>query len=380
MHVNLDLLLLLLNSLLTISCGILLFYLLSIRKLQKNIFYYGWATGFIFYGLQIFMRVLKFNTLLTSIPMTIAFITFQFSTWFLDKRKKITLLFMPFLASYLIMILLFAVKLVQVERETWIAGSTLLYLPVTLLIVAHRKMFGNCVDKLLVGWFLLFLINVLMPLGGWIADTIAIFSKILIITGIISYDFAIVTQKIRREIITNTYPFAKGNIEEGGFQLVMFRSKSEPPLKTVSSWLKSKVEENIQNNIETYIIVLQNVLPYSMLRSLAWSKPGLVHSFIFSQYPKENEEFTTINFGETELGATITEITRKHKRKKEIILIDLSILIHSFDSPRTYNFLLSKMGLLRSSGTMLTAVFHPETHGEKTIALFKSVADNIIQI
>jgi len=298
----------------------------------------------------------------------------------LDRRKRLALLFIPFLVSYILMAILFALKIIEYERETCMIGSILLFLPVALLVLAHRILFGACVDKLLTGWFLLFLINTLMPEGGWIVDSLAIFCKLLILIGIMSYDFAVITQKIRRELISSSYPFTTGYNKEGGLNLVMFKSRSESPLRIVSKWLRDKVEENIRENIETYIIVLQNVIPYSVLRSLAWSKPELVHFFILSENPEENEEFTTLTFGETELGATITEITRRKNSKKEIILVDLSIMIHTFGPQQAYRLLLNKLGMLRSSGTLLTAVLHPDAHEESIIALFKTITDSIQQI
>jgi len=380
MIVNADFILKVLNSLLTISCGITIIYLLLAKKLQRSIFYYGWACGFILYGFQIFVRAFTSNIFSTSTPMTAAFIIFQFSTWALDRRKRLALLFIPFLVSYIFMAILFALKIIEYERETCMIGSILLFLPVALLVLAHRRLFGACVDKLLTGWFLLFLINTLMPEGGWIVDSLAIFCKLLILIGIMSYDFAVITQKIRRELISSSYPFTTGYNKEGGLNLVMFKSRSESPLKIVSEWLRGKVEENVRENIETYIIVLQNVIPYSVLRSLAWSKPELVHFFILSENPEENEEFTTLTFGETELGATITEITRRKNSKKEIILVDLSIMIHTFGPQQAYRLLLNKLGMLRSSGTLLTAVLHPDAHEESIIALFKTITDSIQQI
>jgi len=371
------------NSLMTISCGIIILYFLSIKKLQRSIFYYGWSIGFILYGIQILLRVLQFDILITSIPMVFSFILFQFSTWALDGRKELTFLFLPFIFSFFFMLILFLLNILQYGESLWIIGSTFLYLPVTMLVLAHRKFFGNCVDKLLIGWFSLFLINVLIPMGGWVVDAFAIFCKVLILAGIMSYDFAIITQKIRSELGPHIYPFTIGNGEEGGLRLVMFRSENKSSLTNVSNWLKSKIEENIRLNVETNIIVLQSIIPYSILRSIAWSKPELVHFFIFSRSPEKHEEFTALKFGKTELGATITEIARKQSEKKqsgEIILIDLSILIHTFGARQIYSLLLNKMGILRLSGTLLTAVFHPDTHEESVVALFKTIADTIIQI
>jgi len=248
--------------------------------------------------------------------------------------------------------------------------------------MVHRHLFGSCVDKLIIGWLLLFLGNVLLPMGGMVLDIIAIFSKIIILNGIISYDFAVITQKIRSHLTLYVPPITTGYGEDGGMELVMFRSKGEKPLMAVSKWIKNRIDENIKMKVETSIIVLQDMIPYDVLRSIYWKKPESIHIFIFSSSNTGFKEFPTLRFGITELGAMITEISRKQaqsKSKGNIILVDLSVLIHTHGVNQAYELFLNKMGLLRSSRTVLVAIFHPETHDEQVVALFKTITDIIIQ-
>jgi hypothetical protein len=76
----------------------------------------------------------------------------------------------------------------------------------------------------------------------------------------------------------------------------------------------------------------------------------------------------------------VTRRDPKNGTDHEILLIDLSIMIHTFGTENVYNLLLNKMGLLRSSKTYLTAIFHPETHEGRIVSLFKTLADNITQL
>lgn len=249
-------------------------------------------------------------------------------------------------------------------------------------MVSHRTIFGNCVDKFIIGWFSLFLINVLIPGGGYISDFLSIFSKVIIMSGIISYDFAIITKKIRNELDSPNLKTIPGFEEEGGLKLVSFRSGPQSPLSNVSQWIDLEVEKNVKNNLDSNIIVLQDTLPYSALRSILWKKPERVRIFIFSQNFSNYREFTTLRYDLTELGATITEIAKRTSEgggKGDIILVNLSILIHTFGTERVYSFLLNKMGMLRASGTSMFAVFHPETHEEQVANLFRTIADSVIQ-
>ena len=373
------------NSLFTIACGVTILYFVSKRKLERHLFYYGWSVGFILYGVQILLRALSLEIHLASLFMVIAFILFPLSTWILNPRKDVTLLlFVLFLFFYIFIAGLFFTGILQYNELIWTIGSTFFFLPLTFLLIIHRKMFGNCADKLIIGWSSLYLINILIPMGDWITDILAIFCKAIILAGILSYDFAIVTQKIRSGLSQRILSSTTGYGKEGGINLLLsLPSKNNLPTSVILEWIEMKVKENIKRNIATSIIVLQNVIPYTVLRSLAWIKPSLVHIFIFSQSPMIEEEFTTIKYGITELGATISEIATKHFKEKsegEIILADLSVLIHTFGVKKAYTLLLNKLGTLRVSGTKLTAIMHPETHDEQTLSLFKSIADNVIQI
>lgn len=383
MNVDIDLFFQAANSLITIFCGVFILYLVSKGKLERHIFYYGWSVGFILYGAEILSRTFYASGSLTTIATLIAFILFQFSTLALDPRKDIILLFLPIFSLLLLIPIFSYLGIMQYGEFVRSLFSLFAYLPVAFLLIIHRRLFGNCVDKLIMGWLLLFLVNVLLPNGGAAVDALAIFCKIIILFGVVSYDFAIVVQKIRSELALHVSSPVKDFREEGGLKLIMFESGREHSLKAVSEWMKREIDENIKRNIEMSIVVLQDVIPYSTLMQVAWRKPELIHIFVLSQNSTGFKEFTTLRHGITELGATINEIARKHaenKSKGVIILIDLSILIHTFGANEAYNLLLNKMGLLRSSGVSLIAVFHPETHEEQVVALFKTIADNIIQV
>ncbi|MFQ6081261.1 MAG: hypothetical protein ACE5OW_06305 [Candidatus Bathyarchaeia archaeon] len=256
------------------------------------------------------------------------------------------------------------------------------YLPVTLMIIYHRAIFGRLTDRFTLGWLFLLLNNIFLFQKGWILDVLCIFAKFILLLGIIDHDFIILTQKVREELAPRRLPITTGYEKEGGLVLAIPRTDGLPITK-VSEWIRDMAEKNIKQNVKTNLLVLHNVIPHDVLRSIAWRKPDMVHTFIFSQNPIAGEEFANLRMGMTELGATISEITKKHKdteSKGEIILIDLSILTHTFGPYKAYNLLLNKLGALRSSGVSLVAVFHPETHEKSVIALFKSIADSIIQL
>jgi hypothetical protein len=388
MNFNVNLIFQVVNALITMLCGTIILGFVYKEKFKRHVFYYGWSIGFILYGTQILLRAFWPDNPLVSIPQLLAFIIFLVSTGFLSGHTKVVLALLPIVFALFSAAIPYYLGIMHNDILNWgtpsssIIASFCLYIPMITITIIHRKLFGNCVDKVIIGWFLLFLINVLLPMGGWVLDTLAIFSKILILNGIVSYDFALVTQKIQNELSRRTLPATTGYGQEGGLALVTFNHNSKPPLTVISEWIKDRVDKNIRQNMETNVIVLQNIIPTVTLRSIAWSKPELVHVFIFSENPANQEEFTTLRYGLTELGATITEVVKRlgNKKKGEIILVDLSILVNTFGAINTYKFLLNKMGILRSSRTLLTAIFYPEIHEEKVVNLFKTIVDDIISI
>lgn len=144
---------LIVNSLVTMLCGVIILYFVSKGKIEKHLFYYGWSTGFILYGVQIFLRALFPSNPLASIPMLFAFLLFPISTWTLSRRKDIILSLLPVIFLYISLPTLVFLGILNniftwPNDFTWIFGSIFFLLPVAFTVVIHRKLFGNCVDKL----------------------------------------------------------------------------------------------------------------------------------------------------------------------------------------------------------------------------------------
>jgi len=384
MTMDINFLFLIINSIVTCSCGGALAYFLYYRKVEKHRLYYAWSVGFILYGIEIIVKSL--SLLLGGFLMLLAFLTFSYGLWSLSRKKAIVGLLIA-IYCFLMALLLgtLTAGLFTLEPSVFL-GFIFLYLPITLMIIYHRATFGSLTDRFTIGWLFLLLTNIFLFQKGWIADTFAIFAKVILLLGIIDHNFIILTQRIREELVLHRLPITTGYEKNGGLKLVMPRSE-RLPLMEVCGWVRSRVNKNVEQGVKTNLVVLQNVIPYNILRRIAWRKPDMVHIFVFSHNPTGKEEFTTLRMGITEIGATLTEITKKHAKeeskeeaKGEVILVDLSILIHTFGVHEAYSLLLNKMGALRSSGVPLVAVFHPETHEKSVVSLFKTITDDVIQL
>ncbi len=371
----------LLNALVTGAVGGVILYNLVIRKLDRHPFYYAWSLGFILYGVQIAFRAFFGNTLLGTIWVITAFALFLGGIWSLSRSKL--LMYSTFSIYFLsIIIALFFFRGTIQFTHSITVGLTVNFVPVAIAMLYHRAIFGRTVDKLVLGWFSLYLSNMLLFETGWILDVFAIFFKFIILLGIMDYDFIIITDKIRRRQSSTFTPSHTSFEREGGLKLVI--SNHAPSQKRKIDWITAKAHENIKKGISTYIFSFQDVIPHKELWRIKWFDPKNIFIYLFSSSAERvKTEFVIFPMGLAQIGAVTSEVVKKYTNSDKgctIIFLDISILTHYFGINRVYEMILNKLGSIRENKVELFALIHPETHSEaSTVSLFKSIADEVIQ-
>jgi hypothetical protein len=392
MNLDLSFLFLNLNAVVTLFVGLIILYFLRIERLEKNIFYYSWSLGFILYSVQIFGRTYGFFPNLASIGLVMfpTLFLFLLGLWSLSKKR----VFMYIVILNLILLgglsVLYIFDFVSLDLALFV-GEITWYLPVVIGVFYHRMVFGRNVDKFVLGWLLLFFSNVFFLDQGWIGDVFGLTSKLIILLGILDYDFVIFTQRIQKNIESELPPVYTGDVQEGGVKLVIQNVNSKKCgnlMRGRTNWMFEKIEENTKNGFFSYLFAFQDVTSHKSLRRLKWIKPERVFVFLFSNSdPKLDGEFTVLSMGLTQIGATLSEIIKeigiKQKSRPDqryvVIFDNLSLLIHKFGVQQVYNLLLDKMGALRAKNIELFAIFEPETHSDQSITpLFKSISDEIV--
>jgi len=373
------------NSLLTLTVGAYILYLLNTGKLRKHSFFLSMGVGFLFYGTEIAIRGLAlppyFETLLFLILSLMFFVSVSLGLWSLTRKTSVFYALLAIYFSFFLLITLWAAGYLVGEMLLNV-GSLVSFFTIIVLVLQHRSIFGKTIDKFLFGWLLLLISNFLLYNSGWIIDVLAIFSKLVILYGITDYDFAIISQRLMNERQNPVLPLTAGLEKEGGFFLVISHSMS--PIDDLP-WIRNFVKQNIEQGLVTYLFVFQDILPYFELRRLKWMKPDMVSIFIFSSSSKkEDKEFIFLPMDLSDLGSSIAEIAdhqRKTNKESVIILSDLSQLIHFFNPLPIYKTLVSKMGLLRQARLRTYGIIHPETHQEANILpLFMNIANDTINI
>ena len=394
MNLDINFFFLNLNAVVTFFLGFVILYFIRIERLEKHVFYYSWSLGFILYATQIFGRA---NNLFTVFPaaamiMIPALIFFLWGLWSLGKGKGFLFALISILIALSAIAILYLSNVLSLELALSL-GQPFWYLPIVVGILYQRIIFGKNVDKFVLGWLLLFFSNLILIDKGWIGDFFGIASKLIIFGGILDYDFVILTERIQRNISSRLPPIDTGDYPEGGMKLVTQPVNSKNGRNTLHSrtnWIHNKVEENTENDCNTYFFAFQDVTSHKYLRKLKWINPEKVFIFLFSNSSsKVSDEFSVIPMGITQVGATLSEIIKKceveqksRSDKCNVVIFDsLSLLIHSFGVNQVYNLLLDKMGALRANRIELLALFQPDTHSDSSISpLFQSISDEIINL
>lgn len=385
---NLNSIFLLSNGIFTLFLGFFVAYLLvSNRKVERNSFYLLFSLGFIIYSIEIILRWIsaEYNPSqsLTTVALTgVSLFLFSLGFWSISRRKSLLAVILPcYFSGYLLVGLWFANL---IPYEIAIICVFLGYLPVIFMLLIHVAILRKMVDVFIFGWFFLLLTNFILLGQGWIADVFAIFSKILILRGMIDQDFVILSQRIRNKLILNPVMPITSLTKEGGIRLVI-PSNNSSAFSSKFNWIEKKALENTEKGTDTYVLSFQDVFPHSALRRIKWINTEKNFILLFSSSSQEiKKEFTVFPMEITHIGATLTELANKYKNSETsytIILTNLSLIIHTFGVQATYRLLSSKLGSLRESKANVYAFIYPNTHTDKTvIPLFENISDEVIKL
>ena len=376
------------NAIITFICGGSIAYFTHTKKLKKHYLFLFWTLGFFLYGTEItlralsVMKIIPLETNLFGVLVIFAFILFPIGLWSLSRRKHVFYM----VTAILILISIFYAFYISgaLPQETALSISPFfLYFPVAVTLLEHRRMFGGSLDRIIIGWFLLFLSNFLLPLNLWALDILAIFSKVIILIGIMDYDFIILVKNIRNGLTSHIPSVDAGYKKEGCLNLI--KCSSNHAYQGKSEWVIKKIKGDLKAGIDNYIFCFQDTIPHKVLRSLKWIHPESVFIFLFSSNAADaDKEFTVLPMGITEIGAALSEVIKRYANSDggcRVFFMNLSVLIHAFDVYPCYSMLLNKMGELRAAGVELFAFIHPETHNDKTIVpLFTNISDEITEL
>lgn len=377
----------LLNGLFTLSFFPLLYSIY--RKTQRR-FYLLWGAGFLLYGVNIIIRVslLYFN--ISSLHAEIFAFMFSLSGFVLimtgigDLINRARTMLLASLSIPLIIVVLYY------TTQPYLLGLLIASLPwiftcVSLLIIRYR--YSSSLDLFVVGWAILSFSNVGALFGVMeltYVEITAIFGKVVILIGVLYPRFTFLADDFRRFLIAGV-PQQYSNQPRETF--VLFNSKSGKRSNEVK-WIKERISENSLKDIRTVLISTYDLITPTDIMTNGDERDNMYFVRMIrggkSVFHEFGERIMVINDDLNDLDILFTDIinfTKERKITAQIILYNLSFLIHTHGWKRVYAFLLSKMSLLKDSSVYLYSIYYPKTHElESEIAKFEKLSDLVKEI
>lgn len=376
----------LLNGLFTLSFLPLLYSIY--RKTQRR-FYLLWGAGFLLYGVNIIIRtsLLYFN--ISSLRAEIFAFMFTLSgfvfiiTGIGDLIYRARTMLLASLSIPLMIVVLYY------TTQPYLLGLLVASIPwiftcVSLLIIRVR--YSSSLDLFVVGWAILSFSNVGSLFGVmemFYVEVMAIFGKVVILFGVLYPRFTFLADDLRRFLIAGV---PQQYSDQLGETFVLFNSKSGKRSNEVK-WIKERISENNLKDTRTILISTYDLITPADIITNPNGKDMYFVRMIQggrSAFHEFGERITVINDDLNDLDILFTDIinfTKERKITAQIILYNLSFLIHTHGWKRVYTFLLSNLSLLKESSVYLYSIYYPKTHElESEIAKFEKLADLVKEI
>ncbi len=359
------------------------------RKTNRT-FYLLWGTGFLFYGINVIIRtsLLAFN--LES--MNLEFFSFMFMvvgltlifTGIGDLINRTRLLLLSSLSVPLALIVLYF------TTRPMLLGQVIAFLPyvfisVSLLII--RIYFSATIDFLVIGWTIIALTNIGYGFGfisPIFVEIYVIFAKAILYYGSLYPWFSYLVDDLRRYLISGV---PTQYFDDPGEKFVLINSTPGKRNNEVQ-WIKNRIDENSKKAVKTIMLSTYDLISLNDLKATGIDEENLYVVRMVqggkSVFDIFKEHLITINDDLNDLDILFTDVLAFSSERKincQIILYNLSSLIHTHGWKRVYTFLLSKISYLKNSNVYLYALYYPRTHEvESDIAKFERLADNVIEI
>ena len=377
----------LLNGIITAS-----FFLPLIQLYFKNRrrFYLNWSAGFLFYGINIIIRaVMDYQPE----PYRDSFIWIIFIFYFLGFSNIIIgigeLLGRPKTAfAYSLLLLIIPIMINILPSGTGLMWTISLspYALISLSLIFIKRKYGESLDLFIVGWVLLFIINIAMPLDMMnpiYIDLVAILAKLIIFHGMMSPRFSILADNMKQFLLTGLPEVYPSDINEHIILILPNESHRENELE----WISHHVTDNSKHGIRTVLVTLYDLITSSQLETKGLHRDDVylvrlmpkgdrVMQSIGDRVAVMSDELTRLKM----LISEIIDFSNERKIHCNIILYSLSWAIHTHGEEEVYSLILEKTPDLKASFVQLYCFFYPGTHEELEVAKFKRLADKIITI
>jgi len=190
---DLEIVIRLANSFVTVGLGILLAYMYVVKRL-RFVSLSLWSVAFVLYGFQILLRVwYPWSSIEVFILSSIMSLPLVLGTSSLIRQNRI---------YGTIWLIGAAVSIFNFFSGSWIQFAALAFYGVMTIAVIHsRLIIGNVANRFIIGWAALLVANVVLVTifsVEWLADLIAIPAKCILALGMLDQRFARMVLDIKK--------------------------------------------------------------------------------------------------------------------------------------------------------------------------------------
>ncbi|MFP3952364.1 MAG: hypothetical protein ACLFVP_09535 [Candidatus Bathyarchaeia archaeon] len=365
-------------------------YLLKVYLETERRFYLNWAVGFFLLGLRIVLRSLsQFYCEGIGFICPLSFFILQLvglsalvaGIGELVDQYKSTLYLLGVMDALLIGLFMF------LDLEMIILISSLgLYSYISFILPYIRREYSLSLNHFIAGWGMLFLINIVKPLGMFnpiLLELMTISGKILIFYAMTQTGFRYLAEDISQYIAPKE---GRKEVVTGDSRITLLEStaRKQRELEYLSGEIKRNSERGVRSVvISTYDLIMpEELLRYGLERDDFYIIRMLIgekgSSFNFEEHQSIiRDDLNELDF----VVRDIIEYTHENKMNLEIYFYNISSLIHIHGARRVYSFMVSKIPTIKESNLSLHIFLHPKTHeDESTAALFRSIVDQVEDI
>jgi hypothetical protein len=284
-----------------------------------------------------------------------------------------------------ILMLVFYLTTKPYELAQMVALFPFFFVCASLLFIRFR--FKVELDMFVIGWVMIFLINVGYMFGytdSIFTDIFTMIGKIVIFYGMTGPRFTFLASDFESFLISGSYSSYSEN--HGGY-LTFIESRSSRDGEV--SWIKDKVLNNSSSGVRTILVTV-----YDTISTLDLKRKGVLDTenlYLIRMVNSKHDIGQTfsekiMNVGDDVsdleiLFSDIFELAMDRKFSCQIILYNISILIHIHGWKRLYSFLISNIHQLKASNVKLYVIYYPKTHSNyQEIGAIEQLADQIITI
>ncbi|MBN2334149.1 hypothetical protein JXL21_01225 [Candidatus Bathyarchaeota archaeon] len=377
----------LLNGLVTLY---FLPYLLGIYRRRQRRFYLYWGLGFLLYGVNNLIRTWMLYAGDTSIPAELAAFTFQSLGFTLiicgigELIDRARLLCLASLGVPLLMALLYLTS-----RPILVAQVIALapYLFICACITLIRLSYDIDLDLLVIGWWIILLINVgymFGYVGDVTADAFSVFGKAVIFYGMTKPKFTLLAEDFE-QFLLGGHPRSYPEEAEGYIMMVESNTKRRHEME----WLRKKVQANSLAGVRTILVIIYDLLSMSFLKEQGLL--GLEGMYVIRMLSRPQPYRATFSTPVMEIGDDLGELslllsdieafTADKKTQCQIIIYDISTLVHINGWNRVYTFLISNVHKLKRSRIATYIIYYPETHTNSSeVETLRHIGDRVVEI